>query len=75
MLFRYRARNFPQSLSSDEQAQWRQHCKLRWFGEGFNYASFCSRIDALRIARGAEPRAAALLDALQHYGANLCEAT
>jgi len=29
LLFRYRARNFPQSLSAEEQAQWRQFCRQR----------------------------------------------
>lgn len=26
MLFRYRARNYPQTLSADEQLQWQRHC-------------------------------------------------
>ena len=29
LLFRYRARNFPQSLSADERAQWREFCLQR----------------------------------------------
>ena len=29
LLFRYRARNFPQSLNSAEQAQWREFCAER----------------------------------------------
>lgn len=29
MLFRYRARNFPETLSADEQADWKEFCKLR----------------------------------------------
>ncbi|HET8711436.1 MAG TPA: exodeoxyribonuclease I, partial [Spongiibacteraceae bacterium] len=29
MLFRYRARNFPETLSGDEQAQWAEFCALR----------------------------------------------
>jgi exodeoxyribonuclease-1 len=29
LLFRYRARNFPESLSSAEQAQWREFCQER----------------------------------------------
>jgi len=27
LLFRYRARNFPDTLSADEKARWQQHCK------------------------------------------------
>ena len=34
MLFRYRARNFPHTLSDAEAAQWREHCQLQW-QEGF----------------------------------------
>src|SRR3546814_15737055 len=29
LLFRFRARNFPEALSVDEQAQWRQFCQQR----------------------------------------------
>jgi len=29
MLFRYRARNFPETLSADEQADWKEFCELR----------------------------------------------
>ena len=29
MLFRYRARNYPETLSADEQAQWLEHCRAR----------------------------------------------
>ena len=30
MLFRYRARNYPASLSPEEQQQWQQFCQERW---------------------------------------------
>ena len=33
LLFRYRARNFPQTLSGVEQARWHQHCALRLQGK------------------------------------------
>ena len=29
MLFRYRARNFPETLSADERADWKEFCELR----------------------------------------------
>jgi exodeoxyribonuclease-1 len=32
LLFRYRARNFPQTLSDDEHETWQQHCAERLFG-------------------------------------------
>ena len=35
LLFRYRARNFPQTLTPDETEQWREHCTARLLdGEG-----------------------------------------
>jgi len=33
LLFRYRARNFPQTLSAAEIVQWQQHCRARLLGE------------------------------------------
>ena len=33
MLFRYRARNFPDSLSGEEQLRWKQHCRRSLMGE------------------------------------------
>jgi len=29
MLFRYRARNYPETLNEDELAQWMEHCRDR----------------------------------------------
>ncbi len=33
LLFRYRARNFPDTLSAGEQMQWQAHCRQRLLGE------------------------------------------
>ena len=30
LLFRYRARNYPDSLNAAERAQWREHCLMEW---------------------------------------------
>jgi exodeoxyribonuclease I len=76
LLFRYRARNFPESLDAAEMAQWRQHCRARFDGDGAgSIRQFRTRIQALRVERAADARAIALLDALEHYGAGLCEAS
>ena len=40
MLFRYRARNFPDTLSDEEAAQWREHCQLQWQEGSFSLAQF-----------------------------------
>ena len=50
VLFRYRARNFPDSLTDEEQARWHQHCVARLHegqGGGLSLPAFFERIDAL----------------------------
>ena len=39
LLFRYRARNWPQHLTKDEVVAWREHCQLQW-QTGFSKADF-----------------------------------
>ncbi len=51
MLFRYRARNYPETLDDDEQAQWLEHCRARLIeGESghFNFDAFNAEIAQLR---------------------------
>ncbi|MBL8323624.1 MAG: exodeoxyribonuclease I [Rubrivivax sp.] len=50
VLFRYRARNFPQSLGEDEQERWEVHRAARLHdgvGGGLTLAQFMQRIDEL----------------------------
>ncbi len=47
IVFRYRARNFPQTLSQDERARWEQHRAERLHG---TVEAFFERIDALSEA-------------------------
>ncbi|HEX5371247.1 MAG TPA: exodeoxyribonuclease I [Aquabacterium sp.] len=50
LLFRYRARNFPDTLNEQDQTRWREHCSRRLHegaGGGLSLASFFERIDAL----------------------------
>ncbi|MBX3636869.1 MAG: exodeoxyribonuclease I [Rubrivivax sp.] len=69
LLFRYRARNFPESLADDERERWQQHCRERLLegaGGALTVAAFHERVDALAedaVERGDE-RAQALLEAL-----------
>jgi exodeoxyribonuclease-1 len=68
LLFRYRARNFPVSLSDDERARWREHCAARLHegaGGATTLAAFLARIDEL--AETADERGQALLEALVDY--------
>ncbi len=53
LLFRYRARNWPELLSADEQARWEHHCAARLHeGEGGaqTLEQFFERIDVLAEA-------------------------
>jgi exodeoxyribonuclease I len=72
LLFRYRARNFPQSLSEDDALRWAALRTARLHegaGGGLTVAAYMERIDALAEAaaeRGDE-RAEGLLEALVDY--------
>ncbi|MEM8500586.1 MAG: exodeoxyribonuclease I [Pseudomonadota bacterium] len=49
LLFRYRARNFPDSLSPQEQDQWLQHCKKKHTEmDGFGFEDFRNELERLR---------------------------
>jgi exodeoxyribonuclease-1 len=68
LLFRYRARNFPQTLNDEEQLRWREHCSARLHdgaGGGLTLAAFFERIDAL--SEGADERGQEILGALYDY--------
>jgi len=68
LLFRYRARNFPDTLGEAEQARWLQHRAERLHGGAggaLTLAAFFERIDAL--AETADERGQALLEALYDY--------
>jgi exodeoxyribonuclease-1 len=40
LFFRYRARNYPNSLSTAERAQWREHCQMQWREGTFTQKDF-----------------------------------
>ena len=72
LLFRYRARNFPETLNEAEQLQWQQHCHARLHegaGGGLTLSAYFERIDSLAEAAGerGDERAQALLEALYDY--------
>jgi exodeoxyribonuclease-1 len=68
LLFRYRARNFPETLSAAEQEQWRQHRAARLL-EGIGgrcpVPVYLGRLDEL--AAGADDRRRGLLSSLAEY--------
>ncbi len=67
LLFRYRARNFPHTLSDDEQARWQAHCVacLHEDGGARNLMSFFEKIDTL--SERADERGDEILGALYDY--------
>jgi exodeoxyribonuclease-1 len=75
LLFRYRARNFPKSLSKQEQAQWQEHRHTRLRGDSderiLNIDSFNQRIDALVQQYPSDKEKLQILKDLQEYGQQL----
>jgi exodeoxyribonuclease-1 len=68
LLFRYRARNFADTLTPDERTRWEEHRARRLLqGEGgaLTLAAYFERIDAL--AENADERGQALLEALYDH--------
>ena len=68
LLFRYRARNFPASLTASEAQHWHAHCAARLFegaGGARTLETLFNEIDAL--AETADERGEAILAALYDY--------
>ncbi len=68
LLFRYRARNFPNTLTADEQSHWREFCQLRRHSEnedGLTVEQCLERIETLRPEQDADKQT--VLDALASY--------
>ncbi|RZI85900.1 MAG: exodeoxyribonuclease I [Rubrivivax sp.] len=68
LLFRYRARNFPQTLSASDQERWHQHRTERLHegaGGGLSLPAFFDRIDAL--SETTDERGQDILGALYDY--------
>ncbi|MBW8901352.1 MAG: exodeoxyribonuclease I, partial [Massilia sp.] len=72
LLFRYRARNFPQTLSEAEAQRWEQHRAARLFdgaGAARTIAQLSEEIDAL--SEQADERAEEILSALYDYAESI----
>jgi exodeoxyribonuclease-1 len=72
LLFRYRARNHPQTLNEAEREQWREHCARR-LHEGsagaLTLAGLLERID--RLGETADERGQEILGALVDYATDI----
>jgi exodeoxyribonuclease-1 len=76
LVFRWRARNFADTLDDDGRARWRAHRRARLHqgaGGSLTLAAYMERIDALaeQAFEREDERAQALLEALQDWGAEL----
>ncbi|MBT8766133.1 exodeoxyribonuclease I [Metapseudomonas boanensis] len=73
LLFRYRARNFPETLSDDERGRWFEFCRMRLnspeFGAPNTLAGFTRALDEL-LAKSDDKHQAVLLE-WQRYAAEL----
>jgi exodeoxyribonuclease I len=74
LLFRYRARNWPDSLDAAELQRWNDYRQRRLGSDcglsEYSFASFHETIDRLRLATEPGPRQA-LLDSLEAWGREL----
>jgi len=64
LLWHYRARNAPDSLSIEEQEKWQRHCQAYLFE---NSPAFIEKIDALAYEYQNQPEKIDLLKQLHHY--------
>jgi len=74
MLFRYRARNYPETLGADEQLRWNEFCKNRLTGRqagsGITLDAYFARLQELRSNKNIN---ADIINALNAYGVELCK--
>jgi exodeoxyribonuclease I len=75
LLFRYRARNFPTSLTGEEWQQWQEFCRLRLtdstWGAGLVMSEFLERITALSSQYEEDAQAQEILKKLRDYADTL----
>ena len=74
LLFRYRARNHPHTLTEDERGRWQEYRRRRLLGEGLgeqNLPAYFAQIDELRTTHADDAGKLALLDALAAWGRQL----
>jgi len=75
LLFRYRARNWPQTLSQPEQERWDDYRRRRLGGDPalseYGFESYATEVAALRAANAGDGNKQALLNRLQDWGRQL----
>lgn len=75
LLFRYRARNWPETLSAEETQRWEEFCRHRLHDENgggsITLAEYRERIAQIRVARDGDVVAQRVLDAIEPWGESL----
>ena len=75
LLFRYRARNWPQTLTANETTQWEKFCHQRLMqydgGNTLIFTEYTEQINSLRSERANDKQAQQILDALETWGEKL----
>lgn len=75
LLFRYRARNWPETLTPDEHQRWNDYRRRRLHEDNdlseITLEEFASQISVLRVAHAADAAKLALLDRLDAWGREL----
>jgi exodeoxyribonuclease-1 len=73
LLFRYRSRNWPETLSPEEKEFWRAFRRQRIYqpDDGIGFAGFLERVGELRADPQVDPGRLALLDELEAYARQL----
>lgn len=76
LLFRYRARHFPGSLSAEERVEWQEHVARRRHGPArhglLDYAGFTAAIEEARSKHTGDAARVQLLDELAAWGEQTC---
>jgi exodeoxyribonuclease-1 len=77
LCFRYKARNFPERLSNEEQTAWDAFCREKWFeksyGGSLSVSEFEESIAGLRMREDLDVRKKALLNEIEEYVRTLVE--
>ena len=72
LVFRYQARNWPESLDAAQKARWNAYRHARLDSDiglsEYSFESYAASIAALRVKHADDGRAQTLLDALQDWG-------
>ena len=73
MFFRYKGRNYPETLNSADQARWQQFCKDRLLGNitggGLHLEAYRARLNELKLVKETP---ATLINALTEFAQTLC---